>query len=390
MKRRLAHFLLWVDYRMDGIRLRLFVAAAVVQVFLAPLWDQALPLERVAAGMEPMTFLATLNFLALTFALLGGRLLALSAPDEDEDSSTSPRLIRQMLGRAVSFSMRYLRLSRLEPWPAFISRIGAGLCVTLMALRGTAGLVRWTLWKAMRLVEDSLGTGELTTLRSGLTWVYRREQFLLQAVVLCSIPLSLMAGWAFLRRAKRGDRSTALRNLRELAGANVLVERSELASHTEVASAFRGDEVARLLAALAEWKPGKQVCDEQSCRDDLAFFLKERGHEVSVEHWLSQGRNRRRVDLLVAELIPIELKYALHEKGTGERDRARSQVESYAKIWGETGPVILLLAATPRPFAEPLRDFAMQWNDQLDTTRAPIIVVADTSNVASGRLLAAA
>jgi len=159
MKRRLAQFLLWVDYRTDGIRLRLFVAAAVVQVFLAPLWDQYLPFERVAARMEPMTFLATLNFLALTFALLGGRLLALSAPDDEADKSVSPRSVRQMFRTALSFAMRYFRLLRMEPWLAFISRIGAGLCVTLMALRGTAGLVRWTLWKAMRLVEDSLGHG---------------------------------------------------------------------------------------------------------------------------------------------------------------------------------------------------------------------------------------
>lgn len=390
MRRRLAEFLLWVDYRTDGIRLRLFVAAAVVQVFLAPLWDQYLPFERVAARMEPMTLLATLNFLALTFALLGGRLLALSASDDDAESNGSRRSVRQMLGTALSFAMRYFRLMRLEPWPAFISRIGAGLCVTFMALRGTAGLVRWTLWKAMRLVEDSFGTGDLTTLRDGLTWVYRREQSVLKWVVLCSIPLSAMAAWAFLRRAKRGDRPTALRNLRELAGAEVLIERSEPGSHTEVASAFRGDEVARLLNDLAQWKPSKRIADEQSCRDDLAFFLRERGHEVSVEHWLGDGRIRRRVDLLVADLIPIELKYALHEKGAGERDRARSQIESYAQIWGEAGPVLLLLAATPRPYAEPLRAFAMQWNDQLDGTRAPIIVVADTPKVASGRLLAAA
>lgn len=169
------------------------------------------------------------------------------------------------------------------------------------------------------------------------------------------------------------------------------IERSEPTSHTEVASAFRGDEVARLLHDLAQWKPSKRISDEQSCRDDLAFFLRERGHQVSVEHWLGKGRGRRRVDLLVADLIPVELKYALHEKGAGERDRARSQIESYAQIWGESGPVLLLLAATPRTHAEPLRDFAMKWNDQLDATHAaPIIVVADTPKAASGRLLAAA
>ena len=146
MRRRLAEFLLWVDYRTDGIRLRLFVAAAVVQVFLAPLWDQYLPFERVAARMEPMTLLATLNFLALTFALLGGRLLALSASDDDAESNGSRRSVRQMLGTALSFAMRYFRLMRLEPWPAFISRIGAGLCPVQQHIhRGWLGLVHFLL-----------------------------------------------------------------------------------------------------------------------------------------------------------------------------------------------------------------------------------------------------
>lgn len=72
MKRRLIDFLLWVDYQTDGIRLRLFVAAAVLQVFLAPLWDQYLPYQRVAAKMEPMTFVATILFMGLSLTLVGG------------------------------------------------------------------------------------------------------------------------------------------------------------------------------------------------------------------------------------------------------------------------------------------------------------------------------
>jgi hypothetical protein len=33
-----------------------------------------------------------------------------------------------------------------------------------------------------------------------------------------------------------------------------------------------------------------------------------------------------------------------------------------------------MLVATPHTFAEPLRDCAMQWNDQFHATPAPIIV----------------
>lgn len=389
MKRRLAQFLLWVDYQTDGIRLRLFVSAAVVQVFLAPLWDQYLPFERVAARMEPMTLFATLNFLLLTSALLGGRLLALSSPDDGADKSGPARSIRRAVTTAVSLAGRYFRLMRLEPWPAFISRIGAGLCVTFMALRGTAGLVRWTLWKVMRLIEDVFGTGEIATMREALTWVYQREQSVLKWVVLCSIPISLMAAWAFLRKARRGDRPTALRDLRALAGVDPLIERREHGSHNEVSSAFRGDLVTRVLKDLAAWEPTAEANYEQSCRDEIAFFLRERGYQVSIERWIEQGHERRRVDLIVEDSIPIEMKYALHEKGAGERDRARSQIECYARMWGEAGPVLLLLAATPRTDAARLGEFATQWNANLDGARAPVVVITDTEGPTGGRRRAA-
>lgn len=381
MKRRLVQFLLWVDYQTDGIRLRLFVAAAVTQVFLAPLWDQYLPFERVAARMEPMTLLATLIFLALSGALLGGRLVALSAHDDSEERPGQERSLRRALSVAAGLLTRYWRLMRLEPWPAFISRLGAGLCVTFMALRGAAGLMRWTLWKLMRGIEDTFGLGELTTMRRALTWVYRQEQSVLKWTVLLSIPLSLLAAWAFLRKSARSDRPTALRDLRALAGINPLLERREHDRHHGVSSAFQGDLVTRLLRDLAQWEASAAVYDEQSCRDDIAFYLREHGYQVAVERWIEKDQERRRIDLLVEESIAIEMKYALHEKGAGERDRARSQVERYAHMWGETGPVLLLLAATPRTGAERFGEFASHWNANLDGTRAPLLIIADSSEV---------
>lgn len=378
MKRRLIQFLLWVDYKTDGVRLRLFVAAAVVQVFLAPLWDQYLPFDRVAARMEPMTLLATLVFLGVTASLLGGRLVALSAQDEGPELTSMHDGMRRAWNVATGLVSRYWRLMRLEPWPAFVSRLGAGLCVTLMALRGACGLMRWLLWKAMRLVEDSFGTGELTSIRRALTWVYREEQWLLKWVVLASIPLALLAAWAFLRKAATSDRPAALRDLRALAGIDPLLERREHAQHQEVYSAFHGDLVTRVLRDLSQWKSSTEVYDEQSCRDEIAFFLRERGYDIGIERWIEKSGERRRVDLLVEDSIAIEMKYALHEKGAGERDRARSQVERYAQMWGETGPVLLLLAATPRSGAERFGDFASHWNAHLDPSRAPVVIIADS------------
>ena len=88
--------------------------------------------------------------------------------------------------------------------------------VAFMALRGTAGLVRWTLWKAIATRRRLVWHGELTILRDGLTWVHQREQSVLKWVVLCSIPRSRR--WRpgpSASEPSRGDRPTTLRNLRE-------------------------------------------------------------------------------------------------------------------------------------------------------------------------------
>lgn len=390
MMRRLGQFLLWVDYQTDGIRARLFVAAAVVQVCLAPLWDLYLPFARVAGGMEPMTFLATLNFILLSSALLGGRLLAMSSSEDGEDRSRQQRSTRGVWATAVSLASRYIRLMWLESWPAFASRIGAGVCVTLMALRGSAGLLRWSLWKGMRVVEELFGTGELSAMRSALTTVYWWEQSVLKWVVRCSIPIALLAAWALLRKAKRSLRPTALREPRALKGVEPLIERRKADSHHDVASAFRGDLVTRLLQHLAEWEPSHDADDEQSCRDELAFYLQRHNYQVSIERWIAQGGERRRVDLIVEDSLPIEMKYALHKKGAGERDRARSQIECYARMWGDVGPVFLLLVATPSTEAVGLGKFALQWNANLDGTCAPVVVISDSHRSARAEHAAAA
>lgn len=388
--KRLAQFLLWVDYKTDGIRLRLFVAAAFVQVFLAPLWDRYVHTERFAAQMELPTLVATLVFLALTGAMLGGRLLSLSSKDEPADERQGDRSVRRVLNIAVGLVSRYWRLMRMEPWPAWVSRMGAGVCITLMALRGACGLVRWTLWKGMRLVEEISGLGQMTTMRSALTWVHVQEQAVLKWVVLASIPLSLFAAWAFLRKPPRGAGQAALRDLSALAGIDPVLDRRNHDRHSGVGAAFNGDLVARVLRDIGTWEPARDVCDEQTCRDDLAFFLRERGHQVGIERWIEQDGERRRVDILLADSIAIEMKYALHEKGTGERDRARAQVECYARLWAATGPVFLLLAATPSSTAERFSEFASHWNANLNATRAPVLIIADPPNETVRRLSSAA
>jgi hypothetical protein len=377
MKRWLIEYLLKVDYLADGIRMRLFVAAAVLQVFLAPMWDLYLPYKRIAAKMEPATFLATLLFMGLSLSLIGGRLLALSMED-DEGSTLSRFSLRRAFSVAASLVSRYWRLMKLEPWPAVVARIGTGVCVSVLALRGAVGLVRWCLWKLINEVEALLPSLQIWDLpRAALEGVYRGEQAALKLAVWISIPVTFLAGLAFLRKQLRNKHPTALRSLSALAGIDPILERRDSRRHESISAAFHGDLVGRLLQDLAQWTPSRSVSDEHSCRDDIAFFLRERRYEVAMERWIEGKDERRRVDLLVDHCIPIELKYALHDKGTGERDRARSQVECYARMWGSAGPVLFFLAATPRTSAERYSDVVSRWNAGLDGAKAPIVVLHD-------------
>jgi len=378
MKQRVVQFLLWLDYQTEGIRLRLFVMAAVVQVFLAPLWDSYLPFDRVAARMEPMTLLATLNFLFWGFALLGGRLLALSSLEDPSSENRAPHLLRRSFVTLKFLMTRYVRLVRLEPWPVFLARIGAGVCVALMALRGAAGLVRWGLWKGMRTVEDFWGRAKFESMRSGLTWVYHQEQSVLKGVVLCSIPLSVLAAWSFLHKGRRNLRPSSLSRLDALAGIDPLLERREHTSHEPVWSAFNGELVKKVLQALSTWTPSKRVQDEGSCRDELGDYLHGCGCEARLERWIADDLERRRIDILVEEAILIEIKFELHEKGAGEQDRARAQIEQYARMWKNTGPVILFLACTPRDKAQRFADFATKWNAKMEDDVSPVLIVTDT------------
>lgn len=383
MRQGLASFLLEVDYLSDGIRGRLLVAAAVLQVFFAPLWDQYLrggnP-EHRASSHEPVTFLATFIFLGLGLALLAGRLLALSSVDDDvRNAGTVRPLGLRMLSIAVEQVRRYWRLMWLKSPAPFLARLGAALCVVLMAIRGATGLLRWLVWKGMKVIDPQLSTdGIFATPRHFLEQVFRAEIVVQKAVCVLTVPVAICAALAFLRRSVGHSSPSALRALDSLDGINPLVALRDRSSHRRIGDAFQGDLVGRLLSDLARWEPGRDVISENRCRDDIAFFLRQQGYQVAVERWIENDGERRRVDLVVEECVPIELKFALHDKGTGERDRAQTQVQRYAEIWGATGPVLLFLARTPREGVTPFGPPTARWNAALDGAKAPILVLADS------------
>ncbi|MEZ4228775.1 MAG: hypothetical protein R3B89_06405 [Polyangiaceae bacterium] len=107
-------------------------------------------------------------------------------------------------------------------------------------------------------------------------------------------------------------------------------------------------QVRRLVAALRCWKP-RRFDYEAEYQNTLAWHLR-RSLKVRVEseaHIKREadargGAERGRIDLKIENLL-IEVKRNL--KGT-EADRAVGQMEKYLRIWGNRGPIMLVLCGT--------------------------------------------
>ena len=275
MRRRLAEFLLWVDYRTDGIRLRLFVAAAVAGVPCSRCGTSTCRSRRVAAhGTDDVAGDAEL--LGADVLPTAGRaplaLLQMKRRKQWFSSSLHPTTgsARPAFGDAV-FSAHALGV-----WPAFISRIRAGFARRLW--RCVAPRV-WFAGRCgkpfSRLVEDSFGTGNFYDSA-------RRPDLGVPARA-----VGLEVGRAVLHPARRWrpgpfcvEPSGAIDRPRCATCASfqpvpeVLIERSEPGSYTEVASAFRGDRSCAGCQRSRSVEAKQADRGWKSCRDELAFYLR--------------------------------------------------------------------------------------------------------------------
>lgn len=116
------------------------------------------------------------------------------------------------------------------------------------------------------------------------------------------------------------------------------------------------DELLReLLIQLPRWRPGERD-DEGEYQDALTCFLKRRLPGVQIETSVqltpdsSSGRANclRSIDLVLDRRIGIELKCNLHR--SSELHRCVGQMQDYASLWGDRGPLFLLVCESERDF----------------------------------------
>lgn len=379
MKAWLALALLRVDEWADGVRIRLLFGLSAVLVLVAPLWDTLLHTDRLAGNLEPFSLAATLAFLVGASALAGGRMVALAAP---EDGSTRGVKLRQMLRVGWRYLRNEGRLLGRQPGRVQ-ALVGAGmLCVVTLTMKNTVGLFRWFTWKGLDAIEwafDMRKESLLPPLRWLLGLVYKGEQLGMFVVMLATAFMVLVLFRILLDRSALGHSQgseAAVRDLRHLQAVRPVLQLSDARARDEIADAFHGELVRRLFADLSAFTPPDPCEREDDYRDALAFYLQDRGYQVSVEKPIRTEDGRRRLDLVVEDRIAVELKHRLHDKPKGEEDRAMSQIQAYARAWSGRGPVVLLLGGSDGGFARRFEGTATGWNAGIKVPEAAVLVTS--------------
>lgn len=373
--------LLSFDSFVEGRRFRLCVFLGALQGVIAPLLDGTLSgVQRLGdlrstakaldganfAGFEGFSLLSILTVILVGGALMAGRVAALIAPDDDAQRATPTLAGLRSLARVGRAEWRLFRRR-----DSMEQVLGAGfvLFAGLQTSRAVLSFVRWVLWET---IVSWFDLGE-TIIGTFLEAVYKFEGFLaLLAGGMLGLVALALALWAWrLPKASRVAEGR-VREVRLLRAEDPLVLVGENSRAVDLAAAFHGNLVHRLLGDIATWTPPARAQWESDIRDDLAAFLLDRDYGVAMEFSLRQVR--RRIDLVIDDCVAIEIKWVLHY--AGEKDRARSQVVDYARAWSERGPVIVLVVATERQHVDRVAEEAARWNREFELPTAPLLVVS--------------
>jgi hypothetical protein len=389
----LAELFLWVDAAFEGRRMRVVLVLAAFVAIIAPMLDRAtLDMRRLSAlkstmkeisksdiaGFDFFSFLALLLLTGIGGAMLFGRVAALSTPDEGEVN-------RDNFGRTLRSLYRMIRSEWVLFWRLPIGdRLGLSLFLSYTSLQATKSVLSLFRWLAWKIIIEPFDLKKAWPGR-WLENLYYFEGYLAVGAVLALA----IASFAALVWALRRPMSTAnalsegtVRELQALRAEDPLINLVDLGRVHEVGDAFHGALVPTLLTHLHHWKPSTSANWEEEVRDELAAHLREQGLEVQVERHLITAKGRRRVDVVVADCIAVELKFRMHEGPQGSLDRARSQIHDYAEAWTR-GPVFAFLIATPHIGKGPtqLGEVARRWNHGLEANRAPLLVLTHSGHL---------
>ena len=361
-----------------------------VQTAIAPLLDSALGdaarLKFVRkstgafravdyAGFDVVSLVALVGVLAVVVAVLGGRIAAMSTPDEGEEHAPRPPW-RSVAWGLVQSSWQELRLLSSHGWIVSVAGVGGTAYILLQMLRNGLAFVRYICWAVVSFAGLEGGF-----LGHFLEFVYYTEGGLAMLGG-CGLGAVCLAGlaWALTRAdatsptaaplAPDVDRARKLTALLRVTQSEYEIQTSDLSK----AFPERASQMRAIFGSLASFKAPSWAYYEADIHFALLRHLRDDDFKVESEVWRTDeatGR-RRRIDLVIEGLVALEIKFW---PKNSEVDRSVGQVEHYTKLWHE-GLVVLYIRGAKDNSLNEWEQRATKWNADLSEHKAPVVVVA--------------
>ncbi len=329
-----------IDRRLYNNRLKLFIGLSFTVVIIAPFIDWATHnwYDRWTAWS---TFLLFIFLVIMTFAWVGSL--------RDDEGKWSLRRVRKRIWTYVQINIDAIKdsfsLSKEEKfysWSKFL--ILGAFC--WKALQNVSVLIRKPYEKFFHTRLDALRSFEKNT-NHWTIWVFIAGVVILIFAIIQHKDTIL----EYLRRdffpflkSKQTQKSEA--NQFQLPTTGLILNAKDKNQIESFLTSKNPELFNQLVASLQKWTP-RDCQNEDDFQNSFHRQLKrniphatvEREYYINADE-VTDKRKCRKADIVIDDTILVEMKSSFR---TTEMDRAKTQVEEYAYLWDNRGPVILLL-----------------------------------------------
>lgn len=275
-------------------------------------------------------------------------LLARVGSFRDDSRRWSAQLVRERFGAWWEDVVESTKEASALPPAVRIRGMGtflAGLAIVVLALRNVVVLAQIILAELLSARSPTLASIDSGTRMAGL------------GALSLGMLLWLLGFW-LARRSKGAERLRVHENERVAlvhaahAMPLAVLDCGDSAALTHLARSTPHPLLAELLLSLSAWKPRSQTT-EAGYVSSLVRKLRQRMPSAPAERErpLRDGKQRFRADLVVGDAVLVEMKRGL---SASTAQRALGQVQMYARLWAQKGPVLLLICGVQRQAVDAL------------------------------------
>jgi hypothetical protein len=338
----LAHLVLDVADRVDAAfygKRRLVLVVLSLLVAGLSWWE---------AASSPRDLRWTAVGTLLLAAYLEVLLLARVGSFRDDAKRWSAQLVRERLTVFREDVVESFKAASALPGSVRLRSAGAflaGLAIVLLALHNVVVLTQVVLAEVLSTRSTTLASVDSAVFLAGC------------AGLCLGLALWLLGLWLgrTARAADRlvvhdGERAALARAARDMPAA--IIDCRDAEAIAALARATAHPLLGELLTSLAAWKPRSHP-SEAGYVASLLRSLRQRMPSVSAERErpMRDDKQRFRADLVLGDAVLVEMKRGL---SAASAQRALGQVQMYARLWAQKGPVVLLICGAPRATVDAL------------------------------------